>query len=298
MSGRTDDILLPFSVGGGAVRGRMVRLGAALDTLLDGHGYPEPVARLLGETVALAAALAGGLKYQGVFTLQAQGKGAVSLLVADVTSAGALRAYARFDALRLGAAGTSVPELLGDGYLAFTVDQGADTDRYQGIVELSGDTLADCAELYFRQSEQLPTAVKLTAAHDGGWNAAAVLIQRMPAAAGNSPILTHDEAEDGWRRAGLLLGTVTPAEMLDPALEPARLLHRLYHAEMLRTFEAKPLEARCRCSRDKVEGALKSFPADEVRGLEDEHGHVVVTCEFCRTDYVFGRADLAALHAS
>ncbi len=295
MSERTDDILLPFSVGGGAVRGRMVRLGTELDTILDGHSYPEPVARLLGETVVLAAALAGGLKYEGIFTLQAQGKGAVSLLVADVTSAGALRAYARFDEARL--AGTSVPDLLGEGYLAFTVDQGADTDRYQGIVALTGDTLAECAELYFRQSEQLPTIVKLASARDGGWTAAAVLIQRMPAT-GNAPILTHDEAEDGWRRAGVLLNTVTAAEMLDPALAPARLLHRLYHAEFLQVFEAKPLEARCRCSRDKVAGTLKSFPADEVRGLEDENGNVVVTCEFCRTDYVFGRADLAALHAS
>jgi molecular chaperone Hsp33 len=292
----TSDILLPFSVGGGAVRGRLVRLSGALDAILAGHAYPDAVARLLGETLALAAALAGGLKYEGVFTLQAQGKGPVSLVVADVTSDGAMRAYARFDAARLG--GGTVPELLGEGYLAFTVDQGPDTERYQGIVALTGDTVADCAELYFKQSEQLPTSVKLAVGHDGGWSAAAVLIQRMPATAGHSPILTHDEAEDGWLRAGLLLDTVKPAEMLDRTLEPAQLLHRLYHAELLQAFEPKLLEARCRCSRDKVEGALRSFPPDQVESLQDAEGKVEVTCEFCRANYVFGPAELASLHAS
>jgi molecular chaperone Hsp33 len=302
MTDRSDDLVLPFSVGAGAVRGRLARLGPALDAILAGHAYPVAAASLLAETLALASVLAASLKYDGVFTLQAQGDGPVSLVVADVTSDGALRGYARFDAERLaGAAGKTVGHLLGGGYLAFTVDQGADTDRYQGIVELQGDSLADCAHLYFRQSEQLPTAVKLAVAPpagDGGWRAAAVMVQRLPVDAAHAPIMTADEAEDGWRRAEMLMATATPEEMLDPGLAPGRLLFRLYHAEMLQVFEPKALAARCRCSRAKVEGALRSFPADDVRGLADETGNVSVTCEFCRAEYVFGRDELERMLAS
>lgn len=300
------DQLLPFSIGGGAVRGRVARLGPALDAVLGAHAYPVPVARLLAETLALAAVLAASLKYEGVFTLQAQGDGPVSLLLADVTSAGSLRGYARFDAEALaavtdgegGADGEGVG-LLGSGYLAFTVDQGPDTDRYQGIVELAGGSLAECAHLYFRKSEQLETAVKVAArppSGPDGWRAAAVMVQRMPAASEHAPILVADEAEDCWRRASILLASATEDEMLDPALPPEQLLWRLYHAEMLQTFESRPLAARCRCSKAKVEGTLRSFPRDEVAGLADERGDVVVTCEFCRTDYTFGPQDLDSLY--
>ncbi|MGE5504179.1 MAG: Hsp33 family molecular chaperone HslO [Actinomycetota bacterium] len=302
MTERSLDLVMPFSVGGGSVRGRLARLGPALDTILAGHGYPAAAASLLAETLALASVLAASLKYDGVFTLQAQGDGPVSLVVADVTSDGNLRGYARFDAERLaGAAGDTIGHLLGGGYLAFTVDQGHDTDRYQGIVELQGDSLTDCAHLYFRQSEQLPTSVKLAVAPpsgDTGWRAAAIMVQRMPAGSANLPILTADEAEDGWRRAEMLMATTTADELVDVALPPERLLWRLYHAEILQTFDAKPLAAHCRCSRSKVEGALRSFPADDVRALADDNGTVSVTCEFCRAEYAFGRDDLERMLAS
>ena len=285
---------------GGAVRGRLTRLGPALDTILgQQHSYPEPVAALLAETLALASVLAASLKFDGIFTLQAQGKGPVSLLVADITSEGALRAYARFDAERLAgvaaAERASVPALLGDGYLAFTVDQGADTDRYQGIVELSGETLEDCARVYFKQSEQLDTAIEAAVRPpaDGlGWAASALMIQRMPAGSSSAPILMAEEAEETWRRAEILLGSVKASEMLDLALSPQQLLYRLYHAEQLQVFDPKTLEARCRCSRDKVGSTLASLPKDEVAAVADEHGNVVVTCEFCRTDHIFSLADL------
>jgi len=296
----TQDLLLPFHIVAGLARGRMVRLGPALDEILRGHDYPRPVAALLGETLALAAALAGALKYEGVFTLQAQGDGPVSLLVADVTSAGHLRGYARFDAERVAEAGSDadMKRLLGAGYLAFTVDQGPDTDRYQGLVELEGATLAECADAYFERSEQLPTALKL--AVDGGgeapWRAAALMLQRMPLGP-NSPILTADEAEEGWRRAAILMSSATPAEMLDPELASERLLWRLFHAEGLAADEGRPLEARCRCSQDKVEGTLRSFPRDEIEGLRDEAGDVVVVCEFCKTRYAFDPAGLERLYA-
>ncbi|BAE49122.1 Hsp33 family molecular chaperone HslO [Paramagnetospirillum magneticum] len=299
MPGLTDSVL-PFSVMGGAVRGRLARLGTALDTVLDDqHGYPEPVAALLADTMALAAVLATSMKFDGIFTLQAQGDGPVSLLVADVTSGGDLRAHARFDAARLGqvppGGRASVPAMLGKGYLAFTVDQGPDTDRYQGIVELAGATLEDCARAYFKQSEQLDTAIEAMVRPPSGgqgWAATALMIQRMPAGTGSAPILVADEAEETWRRAEILLASVKGEEMVDPALSSEQLLYRLYHAEQLQVFEAKEMRARCRCSRDRVEATLRSLPPGEVAQVADEQGQIVVTCEFCRTDHVFRLTEL------
>lgn len=296
------DLLLPFLIEAGAVRGRLVRLGPSLDTILDGHGYPTPVAERLAETLALAAALAGGLKYRGVFTLQIQGDGPIPLIVADVTSAGDLRGYARFTPDRLedlaDEPAPSLARLLGKGYLAFTVDQGPDTERYQGIVELAGDTLADCAQTYFRQSEQLDTAVRLAALYGGparGWQAAALVVQRMPLGP-NSPIHTAEQAEENWRRATILMSSVRDQELLDPTLDPARLLLRLFHAEGLDILADRPLLARCRCSRDTVMGALHSLPRDELETL-GEDGVISVVCEFCKTEYRFATGTLAPLPA-
>ncbi len=307
MSGAPPDLLLAFQIGAGAVRGRLVRLGPAVESILAGHDYPVPVGRLLAETLALAAVLAGSLKYDGIFTLQAQGDGPVSLVVADVTSAGHLRGYARFDPARLDSVlagdpdpADPVPVLLGGGHLAFTVDQGPDTQRYQGIVALEGGTMAECARLYFRQSEQLDTAVTLSArppAGGGAWRAAALMVQRMPADLPGHPILLADEAEEGWRRAVILMSSITAAELHDDAIEPAHLLWRLYHAEDLRTFPAQPLEARCRCSRDKVARALRFIAPAELDDLADSAGRVVVTCEFCRSAYAFDRDDPARVLA-
>lgn len=295
-------VVLPFVIGAGAVRGQMVRLDGALDRILEGHDYPEPVARCLAETVTLAAALAGALKYDGVFTLQIQAKGAISLVVADVTSEGDLRAYARFDADAVAAAapGATVPAYFGQGYLAFTVDQGPDTDRYQGIVALEGDTLADCARAYFERSEQLDTALTLALAEPAGesaWQAAAIMIQRMPTGP-TSPILTADEASETWNRARIMLESARDHELLDSGLAPARLLHRLYHADRLATYPTRALRARCRCSAARVEGTLRSFPRAEIESMRDPEGMVSVTCEFCKTTYLYGPSELDRLYAA
>lgn len=301
MSDVTNDLILPFQVGGGAVRGRMVRLGPAVDTILAGHGYPEAVGGLLAETLALAAVLAGSLKYDGIFTLQAQGDGAVSLVMADVTSDGALRGYARFDGDKLAmvAEGPVVPTLLGGGYLAFTVDQGLKVDRYQGIVELAGATLADCAKSYFIQSEQLDTEVKLVSRRptDGaGWQVAALMIQRMPGSQPGAPILTAEESQEAWRTAQILMHSVTDAELLDGGLAPELLVHRLFHAEGLQAWEPKVLAARCRCSGESVARMLRGIPRTEIESLKDDSGKVVITCEFCRTDYAYGDAELERVY--
>ena len=288
------DLVQPFQVETLGVRGRLVRLGPALDAILGGHGYPDLVAAMLAETLSLAAALAGGLKYDGIFTLQTQGDGPLGMMVADVTSDGAVRGYARFDAVRLEAAangGGPVPRLLGAGHMAFTVDQGPDTERYQGITELEGATLADCAHVYFRRSEQLETAIALASAPaSAGARAGALMVQRMPG--GDSEV-----ADEDWRRAVILMSTAGAGELLDPALAPADLLYRLYHQEGVRVFRTRPLRHACRCSRGKVERTLASFPREEIEAMAED-GKVTVTCEFCKAAYVYGDDELAALYAA
>jgi len=311
--GANDNLILPFRIESHALLGRLVRLGDVIDAILARHDYPEPVARLLGETVALAALLAATMKYDGIFTLQAKGEGPVSLLVADVTSAGDVRGYAGYDgdALKEALAGPKlapVPMLLGGGYLAFTVDQGAHTERYQGIVELVGGTLAECAHHYFRQSEQLDAAIHLTAGRTGAggaWRAGGLMLQHVPPAGGKDGggKAEHDwdlDAQiddEGWRESVALMGTISDEELLRPGLPPHDLLYRLFHEVGVRAFNPKPLGDNCRCSRMKVSNTLASLPRAEIEDCkEEDSGEVVVTCEFCSTAYRFDDDALAALY--
>jgi molecular chaperone Hsp33 len=298
------DFVVPFQVERAALRGRILRLGPLLDEIVSRHGYPQPVSLLLAELVTLTATLASALKYDGVFTLQISGKGPVSILVADMTSAGDLRAYAQFDAEAVAAAAEGpvlslVSALLGAGHLAFTVDQGADTERYQGIVALEGNTLTDCIHHYFRQSEQLDAAIKV--AVEGGaegtpWRSGAIMIQRLPGEA-RADELTRAEADEAWREAVALMGSARAEEMTDPALVPERLLFRLFHEPGVRAYESSTLRAGCRCSRERVERTLSSFPREEVLALI-ENDAVRVKCEFCGTNYAFDRAAIDALFAA
>jgi molecular chaperone Hsp33 len=295
-----DDLIQPFKIEGQAVRGRLVRLGPLIDAVLDRHQYPPVVAELLGEMVALAAALAGALKYDGVFTLQIKGDGPIRLMVADVTSDGDVRGYTQFDAdrvasvVRTGNGGSlSVPKLLGAGYLAFTVDQGSHTERYQGIVELTGATLADCIHHYFQQSEQLDAAVKVAAGRaPGGWRAGALMLQRLPPSAAAA-----DEVDDGWRRTLAFMASSTPEELLDAQLAPNDLLYRLFHEDGVRVFATADLRAGCRCSRERVERVLRSLPDDDLETFKID-GLISVTCEFCSASYAFTDAEVAALKQS
>ena len=301
------DICQPFVLANGAFRGRFVRLEASVTTILNRHADPHPVSELLCEAMTAAVALAGGLKYDGVFTLQAQGKGPVHTLVADVTSQGELRAWAKFDSekLSLELAGGQ-PEhlaahLLGQGHLAFTVDQGPDTERFQGIVELVGGSIADSVHNYFRSSEQLASALLIaTAAPDAEsssvWRSSALLIQRMPDH-GGALSLSADEAEDVWRTAVILMGSATKQELLDPALSTAALLYRLFATIGVRALPPKSITFGCRCSRERSGRILASFPVEEVKSYA-ENKVVRMTCEFCRTDYAFSEADIETLVAS
>jgi molecular chaperone Hsp33 len=309
MSSRpTDDLVQSFQIDPFALRGRLVRLGPLVDEILTRHAYPEPVAHLLGEAIALAVALAGALKYDGVFTLQTKGDGPVRLMVADVTTAGAVRGYAQIDeeklekALASGAgsgfaAGASVPRLIGAGYLALTVDQGEHTDRYQGIVELTGATLAQCVHHYFRQSEQIEAALKVAVARvpdEAGaarWRAGALMIQRLPPEEGER---RREDEDEGWRRAMILMSSSTSDELVDPRLKPEALLLRLFHEDGVRAYAPHALAARCRCSQERVETMLRALGPQDLEEMTVD-GRLLVTCEFCSTVYAFDETAVEAL---
>jgi len=291
------DVCLPFIVNDGAFRGRLVRLTAAATQILGAHNDPEPVSILLAQAMAAAVALAAGLKYTGVFSLQIQGKGALHTLVTDVTSGGDLRGCATFDTDELKAAmDAGKADFLHltspGGHLAFTVDQGPDTERYQGIVELEGTSLADAIHHYFRQSEQLDSAIKIAVgkAPGGGWTAAALIIQRMPEEGGERH-LSGEHLEDAWRTAVILLSSLKDSELLDLTIAPERLLMRLYATVGVVPTTRRAVAAKCRCSRERSERILASFPVEEIRSYAED-GNVHMTCEFCRTDYVFPEAEL------
>lgn len=294
-----DDLIQPFQLDVPKFRGRFVRLGPALDEILSKHDYPDAVARLLGEALALAAALSGALKYEGIFTLQTKGDGPVSMLVADVTSTGDLRGYASYDADAIARFPVEVrgePDiraLIGTGYIAFTVDQGEHTERYQGIVELRGARLADAAQHYFRQSEQLVTGLSVAADRvDGRWRAGALMLQRLAEGAAN--LAPGEIDEDDWRRSMLLMGTVTDGELVSAALSANEVLFRLFHEEEVRVYAPHRLRHACRCSRERVETVLVTLPEDDVEHMKVD-GIITATCQFCSAAYTFTDEDVAKL---
>jgi len=315
-----DDNVVPFQVEGLDVRGRAVQLGPMLDTILARHDYPVPVARLLAEAVALTVLLGTSLKFEGKFIVQTQGDGPVDLLVADFSTPDSLRAYARFDEERVQEAIdeglTSPPDLLGNGILAFTIDQGAHMGRYQGIVQMDGSSLEDIAMVYFRQSEQIPTAVRLSVAElldrdEAGkprhrWRAGGLIAQFLPEAPermrqadlpGGDGDEGHEiEEDDNWAEARSLVATIDADELTDPQVGAERLLYRLFHERGARVFEPQKVLDRCSCSRDKIAGVLRGLDADEVdQGFED--GVITVTCEFCSQVYRYTAEEVETVRA-
>lgn len=301
--GLAEDLVLPFRVERTGLRGRFVRVGPLLTEILARHDYPAAVSHILAELIVLTATLGSALKYDGIFTLQTSGDGPVSILVADMTSSGELRAYAQFDATRIAALAdgpdlSPVPALIGQGHLAFTVDQGQDTERYQGIVALEGRTLTECIHHYFRQSEQIDAAIKVAVARgEGGrWRGGAIMVQRLPDV-GGAPERSRSEADEDWREVVTLMGSARTGEIVDPALAPDRLLYRLFHEPGVRAFAPQPVSAGCRCSRRRVARTLAAFPREEILALMEDDA-VSVRCEFCGADYAFDRGAIEALFAA
>jgi molecular chaperone Hsp33 len=312
-----DDAVVPFQVDSLDLRGRLLRLGPAVDEILSRHNYPAPVSRLLGEAIVLGVLLGSALKIEGRFILQTQTDGPVSMLVVDFTSPGLMRACARFDrtrvatAIEAGAAGSAA--LLGRGHLAMTIDQGADMSRYQGLVALDGGDLEAAAHEYFLRSEQIPTRVRLAVAEDfragangmvRRWRAGGVMLQFLPQSServrqadldpGDAPEGTEVHAvteDDAWVEGRSLVETVQDLELIDPALSHERLIYRLFHERGVRVFRPHPLVAQCSCSRDKITDMLSRFSQDD-RDHMVEDGAISVTCEFCNANYVVDPSEL------
>lgn len=313
-----DDDVVPFEVAALDVRGRVVQLGPMLDQILARHDYPEPVARLVAEACLVTVLLGTSLKFEGKFILQTKTDGPVDMVVADFSTPSSLRAYARFDEDRLAAAvaaGETAPEkLLGNGVLALTIDQGAHTQRYQGIVALDGVGLQEAAKTYFRQSEQIPTDVRLSVGKlvlpgNGGrhehWRAGGILAQFLPKSTdrmrvpdlpgGDGDVLASPQevTDAAWQELLALVATIEDEELLDPKVGSERLLYRLFNEHGVRVFEATTVEDRCSCSEDRIRGILDGFTAEEI--VEStENGVIQISCEFCSKAYEFKPSEFSA----
>jgi molecular chaperone Hsp33 len=310
-----DDDVVPFEVAALDVRGRAVQLGPMLDQILTRHAYPEPVARLVAEACLVTVLLGTSLKFEGKFILQTKTDGPVDMVVADFSTPKSLRAYARFDPERLAEAGTGEDapgKLLGKGVLALTVDQGEHMQRYQGIVPLDGTNLQEAAKTYFRQSEQIPTDVKLSVGKlvrpgDGGetWRAGGLLAQFLPQSSermrmpdlpggdGDELAMPQEVADAAWQELLALVATVEHEELLDPEVGAERLLYRLFNEHGVRVFDATTVEDRCSCSEQRIRGILESFTAEEIQE-STEDGRITVSCEFCSKSYEFEPAEFSA----
>ena len=294
----TDDLAAAFQIEGWPVRGRLVRLGEAVDTIIKAHDYPEPVAALLGEACALAALVGSSLKFNGRLIVQAQGDGPVRYVVADYDTSGTLRGYCRFDEAEVAAASTGfarpgAQSLLGTGVFIMTLDQGPDFDRHQGITPIEGESLSLCAEHYFAQSEQVPTKVRLAVGQvstDAGmaWRAGGAMIQMVAADE------TRGSTDEVWDRTRALFQTLADDELIDPTITPEILLFRLFHEDGVRLEQPLPLSAQCRCSQERIVGVLGSFSDEERADMVEDDGKIRVTCEYCSTIYALSPDDVVA----
>ncbi len=288
----TQNLLTPFMLESGHVRGRIVHLGAVANTILARYDYPRPVVKLLGELIVVASMLSSNLKQNGIFTIQIRGNGLVPLIVVDAVFGGMVRGYADVTAdtahVIATLADTSPRALVGqDSYLAITLDAGDDMQRYQGIVALEGESVADALMEYFTRSEQLDVQLKLAVSEHAPWSAAGMIVERMPEAAATS---SEDNLE-AWRYAMALMATVKHDELLDPLLDAPALLYRLFHEEGVLVYPAHPVSVGCRCSRERIERMLLGMSiTDRADMIVD--GVASVHCQFCNKSEIFTPAEL------
>ncbi len=280
------DRMLGFSIPARNARGRIVRLGPALDTILETHDYPPVIARLLAEALTLAALMGGLLKREGSqLTMQAQtGDGIVTLLVADYRG-GQLRGYVKHDTERayLLDPRATLRDLFGTGHLAITFEPAGAGQRYQGVVPLEGASLAEAVEAYFLRSEQVPTLVRTAArATPAGWIAGGILVQHLAEGEEGGERLHLREDHPDWEHVAIMAGSITPEELLDPSLPPDAIAWRLFHDEReVRVQEVTELGRGCRCSIIHFEEVIARFPKEDRREMADENGIILVDCAFC-----------------
>ena len=318
-----DDVVITFRTELSRISGRLVRLGAVADTILARHKIPERALAELGEALSLSALLGSALPGEGKIIVQTSTDGPVTFLVADYEAPGRIRGYARFNSDKMAASAAPLPDtgepkpagqprLLGVGHLAITIETGPTAERYQGVVALDGGPLADGAERYFEQSEALPTFVRLavarlfqsgagTPASSWHWRGGGIMLQHVQGtpdndeavSAGQNPPGPRGETDEDWVRVRTLAETIEDHELLDPTLTPERLLLRLFHEEGVVILNVQPLQAYCRCSRDRVFNVLQSFGAAELSDMHDDNDRITATCEFCATTYVFDPAEFS-----
>ena len=317
-----DDNILPFQVEDLDIRGRAVQLGPMLNNILDNHSYPEPVSRLLAQAICLGALLGSSLKFEGRFIIQTSSDGPVSFLVVEYKTSNTIRAYARYDDEKLDKLiqreNTQSAHLMGKGVLAMTIDQEANSQPYQGIVELDGQNLEDVAHQYFRQSEQIPTKVRLGIAQlvkndENGklkttWRAGGLIAQFLPDApermrrrdlpSGNE-IADHQFEflpDDSWSLAQSLVETVSDDELTDPQIGSEKLLYRLFHQQGVHISPASQLINECSCSHEKVTAIIDAFSATEresALAASNKPGFIESKCEFCSECYEISVQEIA-----
>jgi molecular chaperone Hsp33 len=271
------------------IRGQLVHLDAAWRALIEHREYPVNVRDVLGQAAAASLLLAATIKFKGVLSLQLQGDGPVHLLLVQCTDGLGVRGLARY---REGAADQfEFDALFGSGNLTVTLETESAAQRYQGIVPITGSGLAAALQLYFENSEQLPTRLWLHADANG---ASGMLLQRLPSehasVAAGAPL---PDIEDAWRRVQLIGDTLTAEELR--TLADQEILHRLFNEDDVRLYEAAPVYFRCRCSRERVAGMLQGLGEQESRAVLAERGEVEVRCDFCNRAYTFDAVDVAQL---
>ncbi|MCX7864257.1 MAG: Hsp33 family molecular chaperone HslO [Novosphingobium sp.] len=280
------DQVLAFTLPDRNVRGRLVRLGPVLDAILSAHSYPDPIRHLLAEALVLTALLGSLVKdadSQLTFQIQAEGE-AVDLLVSDF-KASELRGYVRHDNDRIAGMGANPPlsKLIAEGFLAITYDLAATGERYQGIVQLEGSSLAEACETYFSRSEQVPTLLRVAVRNVMGRSiACGLLIQHLPPAKKDGIRLETASRLADWEHVSILADSIQHEEMTDPSLPPEQLVWRLFHAEgEIRIERLPPLVRGCRCTIEHFESVLKRFPESERALMREQDGRIPVDCAFC-----------------
>ncbi len=299
------DSCVSFHISGGAFLGRFVRLDNVINTILNNHHYPVQVSAVVAESTALAALLASTIKYDGLFTLQTKSNGPVPMVVVDVTSQGKIRACADYDEEKIRKAQElrktvgeiePAPHFMGEGVLAFTVDQGPNTELYQGIVDLQGKDLSECAMRYFKQSEQIETYLQLYLQapqnESERWKSAGILLQKLPSHGGKE-ILDEESQKEAWNQAVIFMQSLQPAEVFNPDISSQDLLYRLYHADDLQIDKSKDYSFGCRCSREKLWNTLHAMKPQDIDDM-CENGKITATCHFCGTTYSFDKGELLA----
>lgn len=295
------DSCTSFFIENGVYQGRLIRLNQVVNTLLGKHCYPKPVAAVVAESTVLGALLASQLKYDGLFTLQIQSNGVITLVVVDVTSEGKIRACARYDQAHLEHSQElrktsgeieATPHLLGGGHLAFTVDQGPDTELYQGVVDLQGKNLTECALRYFKQSEQIDTALKLflkaPEGESASWLAAGIMLQKLPAKGSE---LSAEEQAEVWNEAKVFMESLNDNEVFDAGLSSEEILNRLFHGNKLQISNRRDYSFGCRCSREKLLSTLQTFSEGDIDAMVEDN-KISATCNFCSEKYTFAPGEV------